>query len=238
MSIAAASGSSRSARTLGVSVSAYYQRAQRAGAPRERSRTSGCSPGSASCTRPTTTPTAIGGCGRRCGVPASRCRAAACKRLMKSNGIVGAKRRGKPWRTTTARPAGRSPPGSRPARLRRRAARTSSGSPTSPICAAGKDSSSSRSCSTPTAGRSSAGSSPATCAPTSSSTHCKMALGQRGPGADVELIHHSDRGIAVHEHRLHPDARPTTTCSPRSDRSATPTTTRSPSRSSTASRPS
>jgi transposase InsO family protein len=65
----------------------------------------------------------------------------------------------------------------------------------------------------------------------------KMALGQRGPGADVELIHHSDGSHytridytqTLTKHRVR---------SPQSDRSATPTTTPSPSRSSTASRPS
>jgi putative transposase len=35
----------------------------------------------------------------------------------------------------------------------------------------------------------------------------KMALGLRGAGADVELVHHSDRGSAVHVDRLHPDPR-------------------------------
>ena len=36
----------------------------------------------------------------------------------------------------------------------------------------------------------------------------RMALAGRGPGADVDLVHHSDRGSRpVHEHRLRPDAR-------------------------------
>jgi transposase len=43
-----------------------------------RSRTIGWSAGSASCTRGTTTPTATGGCGRRCRGRASGCRAARC----------------------------------------------------------------------------------------------------------------------------------------------------------------
>jgi putative transposase len=34
----------------------------------------------------------------------------------------------------------------------------------------------------------------------------KMALGTRSPGADVALVHHSDRGSPIHEHGLHPDA--------------------------------
>jgi len=35
----------------------------------------------------------------------------------------------------------------------------------------------------------------------------RMALAQRGPGANVELVHHSDAGSPVHVVRLHPDAR-------------------------------
>ena len=60
------------------------------------------------------------------------------KRLMRAHGIQGAKRRGKPWRTTTPDPAARRPPGSRRARLHRRRGPTGCGSPTSPTCAAGR----------------------------------------------------------------------------------------------------
>jgi hypothetical protein len=71
---------------------------------------------------------------RRAGERVPRCRV---QRLMRSHGIQGAERRGKPWRTT--RPArgpcsdptwssGTSPPGRR----------TCSGSPTCPTCAAGR----------------------------------------------------------------------------------------------------
>ena len=64
------------------------------------------------------------------------------KRLMRAHAIQGAKRRGKPWRTTKPDPAAHRPPdlvqrnfsASRPNEL---------GSPTSPACAAGKASSSS-----------------------------------------------------------------------------------------------
>jgi transposase InsO family protein len=35
----------------------------------------------------------------------------------------------------------------------------------------------------------------------------RMALGQREPGADVELVHHSDRGSPIHLERLHADPR-------------------------------
>jgi transposase InsO family protein len=52
---------------------------------------------------------------------------------------------------------------------------------------------SSRSSSTPGHGAWSAGSSPATCAPRSSSTRCGWPC-ISAPGADIELVHHSDRG--------------------------------------------
>ena len=42
--------------------------------------------------------------------PASRSRAARVERLMRANGICGAKRRGKPWRTTSPDPAARRRP--------------------------------------------------------------------------------------------------------------------------------
>ena len=44
---------------------------------------------------------------KRAGVDVGRDRV---KRLMRAHGIQGAKRRGKPWRTTTAGPGGRRPP--------------------------------------------------------------------------------------------------------------------------------
>ena len=50
----------------------------------------------------------------------------------------------------------------------------------------------------------------------------RMALGLRAPGADVALVHHSDRGIAVHHQTTTRRRSTTTTCSPRSARSATP----------------
>ncbi len=65
----------------------------------------------------------------------------------------------------------------------------------------------------------------------------RMALGTRGHGADVDLVHHSDRGSNTRR-STSPRSSPTTASWPRSDRSATPTTTRWPNRSSTASRPS
>src|SRR5690348_10939141 len=67
-STVAASGSSRFARPWACRGPRTTNAA--GAAPRcERSRTSGCSRGSASCMPPTTTPTAIGGCGRRCAAP-------------------------------------------------------------------------------------------------------------------------------------------------------------------------
>jgi len=93
------------------------------------------------------------------------------KRLMRRAGIQGAKRRGNPWRTTVPDRArcGRpiwSSATSAPA------GRMSCGWRTSPACAAGRAWSSSAWSSTPTAAASWAGSSPTTCAPTSSSTRC------------------------------------------------------------------
>src|SRR4029077_14058401 len=35
----------------------------------------------------------------------------------------------------------------------------------------------------------------------------RMALAQRGPGADVDLVHHSDAGSQILLERLHPDPR-------------------------------
>jgi putative transposase len=84
----------------------------------------------------------------RAGEQVPRCRV---QRLMKSHGIQGAKRRGRPWRATRPDPQA----ARRPDLVQRdfaAAARTNSGSPTSPTCAAGKAWSSSRSCSTRTVG--------------------------------------------------------------------------------------
>ena len=92
-----------------MSASAYYHRA-RARDRRGWSRTRSCWSGSRPCTPPTTTPTATGARGWRCaatGVEVGRDRV---KRLMRANGIQGAKRRGKPWRTTIADPAAVRPP--------------------------------------------------------------------------------------------------------------------------------
>ncbi|MDP9259163.1 MAG: IS3 family transposase [Actinomycetota bacterium] len=65
----------------------------------------------------------------------------------------------------------------------------------------------------------------------------RMALSQRRAGADVELVHHSDRGSSTSPTTT-PRCSPITACSHPADRSATPTTTRSPRASSTPSRPS
>jgi putative transposase len=88
------------------------------------------------------------------------------KRLMRTHAIQGAKRRGKPWRTTIADPAGTRSPD-----LVNRDF-TACGWRTSPTCAAGRAWCSSASSSTPTRAGSSAGSSPGTCAPISSPTRC------------------------------------------------------------------
>ena len=64
----------------------------------------------------------------------------------------------------------------------------------------------------------------------------RMALGTREHGAAFRLVAHSDRGSTPRP--TTPSCSTTTTCSPRSARSATRTTTRWPKASSTASRPS
>jgi putative transposase len=118
------------------------------------------------------------------------------KRLMRQHAIQGAKRRGKPWRTTKADPKATRLPdlvqrdftASRPDR---------SGSPTSPICAAGRglvffafviEAYSRRIVGWQFA-------------PHMRSTlvldALRMALHQRTPGADVALIHHGRRRQSV-----------------------------------------
>jgi transposase InsO family protein len=69
----------------------------------------------------------------------------------------------------------------------------------------------------------------------------KMALHQRGPGADVELVHHSDHGSIADRNTPRsttPRSWPITACARRSAGSATPTTTRFAESFVTASRPS
>ncbi len=66
----------------------------------------------------------------------------------------------------------------------------------------------------------------------------RMALGLRAPGADVALIHHSDAGSPSTPASTSTRSSTTTACSRRSAPSAMPTTTRWPNRSWTPSRPS
>ena len=169
------------------------------------------------------------------GEPVARCRV---ERLMRANGICGAKRRGKPWRTTRPDPAARR----RPDLVER------------DFTAAAPDE---LWVADFTYGR---------CwegivffafvidvysrrivgwqfAPHMRTTlvldALRMALSQRAPGADVELVHHSDRGSQPSTPAATTPRRSMiTACSPRSARPATPMTTRWPRASSTASRPS
>src|SRR3954470_21510856 len=79
-----------------------------------RLRPSGCWAGSASCTRPTTTPTATGACGRRCCGPASRSRGVGCSGSWARTGSSGpsaAAGRGGPLGLTPTRPARSCPAG-------------------------------------------------------------------------------------------------------------------------------
>jgi putative transposase len=127
---------------------------------------------------------------RRAGEPVGRGRV---ERLMRSNGICGAKRRAKPWRTTTADPAARR----RPDLVDRDF--TAAGPNelwvadlTYLRCWEGVvffafilDAYSRRVVGWQLAGH---------MRTTLVLDALRMALHQRGPGADVELVHHSDRG--------------------------------------------
>jgi putative transposase len=127
---------------------------------------------------------------RRAGEQVPRCRV---QRLMRSNGIVGAKRRGKPWRTTRPDPQATRRPdlvqrdfaASRPNELW-------VADLSYPRCWDGLvffafvlDAFSRMIVGWQLAGH---------MRTDLVLDALKMALGQRGPGADVELIHHSDRG--------------------------------------------
>jgi transposase InsO family protein len=170
---------------------------------------------------------------RRAGEQVPRCQV---QRLMKSNGIVGAKRRGKPWRTTRPDPQA----ARRPDLVQR------------DFAAAGPNELWVADLSylrcwqglvffafvLDAYSRMIVGWQLAAHMRTDLVLDAlKMALHRREPGADVELIHHSDRGSqytsidytqTLTDHRVLASV----------DQSATPTTTRSPSRSSTASKPS
>ena len=80
------------------------------------------------------------------------------------------------------------------AQLQRRAARSAVGRRLHLSALLGGRWCSSASSSTSSRAASWAGSSPATCAPTSSSTRCAWRSPRRHAGADVELVHHSDAG--------------------------------------------
>jgi putative transposase len=127
---------------------------------------------------------------RRAGEPVARC---TVERLMRANGICGAKRRGKPWRTTRPDPAARR----RPDLVDRD---FSAQGPnqlwvadiTYLRCWQGVvffafviDADSRRIVGWQLAGH---------MRTTLVLDALRMALHQRGPGADVELVHHSDRG--------------------------------------------
>ena len=224
-------------RTLGVSASAYYQRAHRPALGAGPSATSGCSSRSSGvhaanyyCYGYRRTWLAL----KRDGVDVGRDRV---KRLMRAHGIQGAKRRGKPWRTTIPDPTAVRPPdlvnrdftAAGPDRLW-----------VADFCylrcwegvvffAFVIDVFSRRVVGWQLAGH---------MRTDLVLDALRMALSRRRAGADVELVHHSRCRQPIHRLRVH--AGPRRSRRARVDRlaSATPTTTRSPSPSSTPSRPS
>ena len=237
MSTAAASGSSRSAgpwacRRPPTTSAPPAERSAR------RSRTSGCSRGSKSCT-----PRNYYAYGYRrtwkallrAGETVGRDRV---KRLMRAHGIQGAKRRGKPWRTTTPDPRAQRRPDLVQRDFSADAARRAVGRRLHLPALLGGRWCSSASSSTPSAAGSSAGSSPSHMRTDLVLDALRMALDPPPAGADVELVHHSDAGAQYTSYRITPRPSTITACWRRSGRSATPTTTRWPRASSTASRPS
>jgi putative transposase len=115
------------------------------------------------------------------------------KRLMRSEGIQGANRRGRPWRTTRADPQGTSPARPRPARLQRAGARPAVGR--GPVLRALLGGLVFFAFVIDAFSRKVVG---WQLAPHMRTTlvldALRMALGTRAPGADVALVHHSDRG--------------------------------------------
>ena len=179
-------------KTLGVSVSAYYQR--RSGSPSARAvedeRLLGRIRELHAANYYAYGYRRMWKALRRAGEPVPRCRV---QRLMKSNGIVGAKRRAKPWRTTRPDPQA----ARRPDLVQR------------DFAAAGPNELWVADISylrcweglvffafvIDAYSRKIVGWQLATHMRTDLLLDAlKMALGQRGTGADVELIHHSDRG--------------------------------------------
>jgi hypothetical protein len=128
------------------------------------------------------------------------------KRLMREHGIQGAKRRGKPWRTTVPDPdAAR-----RPDLVERDFTATGPDQlyvADFRICAAGKACCSSRSSSTSTAAASSAGSSPRTCAPRWSATRCGWPSAPAHDTAPTSSSYITATGLAIHGSGLRPGPR-------------------------------
>jgi transposase InsO family protein len=179
-------------RTLGVSASAYYQR--RTGA---RSARSLRDEGLLARIREVHAANYYAYGSRRMwvalnrsGVPVARC---TVERLMRANGIQGAKRRGKPWRTTRPDPAARRRPdlvdrdfsATGPNRLWVADITYLRGWEVVVFFAFILDAYSRRIVGWQLAGH---------MRTTLVLDALRMALHQRGPGADVELVHHSDRG--------------------------------------------
>jgi transposase InsO family protein len=191
-------------RTLGVSASAFYQRAtgersaRVVGDERLLERIEQVHAANYHCYGYRRTWLAL----ERAGVDVGRDRV---KRLMRVNGIQGAKRRGKPWRTTTPDPAARRRPDLVGRDFGAAALDRLWVADLSYLrCWEGLvffafvlDAHSRRVIGWQLASH---------MRTTLVLDALRMALGTRRPGADVALVHHSDRGSPVHEHRLHAGA--------------------------------
>ena len=179
-------------RVLDVSASAYYQRASGQRSARA-SRTSGCSSGSRRCTGATTTPTATARPGRLqarrrdrrprpCQAPDARQRdpgrQAARQAVAHDDARPGGAARRRTSSIATSPPSGR----------------TRCGWRTSPTCAAGRASCSSASSSTRSRRRVVGWQFASHMRTDLVLDALRMALTRRDPGADVQLVHHSDAG--------------------------------------------
>ena len=147
-------------------------------------------------------------------------------RLMRSGGLQGAKRRGKPWRTTMPDPGAQKRPDLVEAGLHRLGTGPPLGRRSHVSALLGRprvlrvrDRRVLPPCRRLAARR-------RTCAPPGPRRACGWRSGPAAPAPRSQLVHHTDQGAQYTELRLHAGRSTTTTCSRRSGRSATRTTRR------------